>query len=48
MAHSFFELKGEPIKVWESEPICGEGVCGQVVDVNKNGLTVGTKTGLLV
>ncbi len=45
---AFFELKGESIKVWESEPVCGEGLSGQVMDVNKDGLTVGTKTGLLV
>ena len=45
---AFFDLGGESIKVWESEPISGEGLSGQVIDVNKNGLTVGTRTGLLV
>ena len=45
---AFFDLRGESIKVWESEAVSGEGLSGQVIDVNKNGLTVGTRTGLIV
>lgn len=45
---AFFDLGGESIKVWESEAVSGEGLSGQVIDVNKNGLTVGTRTGLIV
>lgn len=45
---AFFDLRGESIKVWESEAVSGEGLSGQVIDVNKSGLTVGTRTGLIV
>ncbi len=45
---AFFELKGEPIKVWEAEPASGEGHSGQVISISKNGLKVGTRSGLLV
>lgn len=44
---AFFNLNGELIKVWEAEPVSGEGESGQVVEINRNGLLVGTKTGLI-
>lgn len=45
---AFFDLEGESIKVWDAEPVSGEGACGRVMAVNKDGLTIGTKTGLIV
>ncbi len=45
---AFFDLKGESIRVWEAEAVSGLGACGGVVDVNKNGITVGTGAGLII
>ncbi len=45
---AFFEFKGEAIKVWEAEPANGEAASGEVVEINRNGLTVGSGGGLIV
>ena len=45
---SFATFHGKRIKLWKVEPLAGLGNAGEIVEVNKTGVVVGTSNGLLM